>query len=446
MLLGVGSALAAALLLFGRGDPATRVAHNVGSSPLPGAGSATATPPAAPAADSSTDGALLPPPRLSTAFAADRPRAATAGSPTLDLARVQRVGDRFHAPLSDGRTAVLTLDPALQEAAELTLTRAKAPRGAIVVTDRDGRILALAGRRTDDPKGGKEGIWDATVALDAWAPAASIFKVVSAAAMVEAGAHGDDKVCFHGGVRSVMESNLVDGKLDRRCEDLSYGLAHSQNAIIAKMAHRHLDPKKLGDAAHRFGFGKPMPFPAPAVYGTATMPADKGVEFARTAAGFSGVELSALGGAVLAGTIASGGQAPTPTIIAAVIDRGREQAWPAAAPARRVLDPRVAAEVAAMMTETCAKGSAAKAFNGRERLGDIKVAGKTGTLSRHGEPFYLQYSWFVGFAPADRPLLNVSVVLGNAELWYMKAHTAARAVLGTGLRLPDATRSARRGR
>ena len=62
----------------------------------------------------------------------------------------------------------------------------------------------------------------------------------------------------------------------------------------------------------------------------------------------------------------------------------------------------------------------------------MAVAGKTGTLSET-EPFYTQYSWFVGYAPADKPTLVISVLLGNAELWYLKAHTAARTVLAAGL-------------
>jgi peptidoglycan glycosyltransferase len=351
---------------------------------------------------------------------------------TLLIEKMERRGDRYIAPMSDGREAVLTIDPRLQEAAEKVLNLSKAPRGAIVVTDMEGRVLALAGRKTLDPKGGKDGIVDRSLALDAWAPAASIFKVVSTSAMVEHGAHGSDKVCFHGGVRSVMEENLVDTKADRRCEDLSYGLAHSQNAIIAKVAHQRLEPKDLADAAERFGFGKPLSFACPATFGSVTVPQEKGVPFGRTAAGFEGVKLSPIGGAMLAGTIAEGGSVMTPTIVAAYLENGVEKPVKLAAK-RKVIDAKVASEVAAMMTETCREGSAAKAFTGREKIRDVAVAGKTGTLSET-EPYYTQYSWFVGYAPADKPTLVISVLLGNAELWYLKAHTAARTVLAEGLR------------
>ena len=73
-------------------------------------------------------------------------------------------------------------------------------------------------------------------------------------------------------------------------------------------------------------------------------------------------------------------------------------------------------------------GSAAKAFAGRDRIPGVQVAGKTGTLSTT-EPFYMQYSWFVGFAKTTKPSLSIAVLLGNPELWQIKAHTAARMVL-----------------
>ena len=346
-------------------------------------------------------------------------------------------GDRYLAPMSDGRTAVLTIDPAIQAVVEKVLRRARAPRGAVVVTATDGRILALAGRRTEDPTGAGEGIDDPRVALDAWAPSASIFKVVSAAALVEAGVGKSDKVCFHGGVRSVMESNLSDSRLDGRCADLAYGVAHSQNAIIAKLVHQHLTPAQLTDVAHRFGFDRRLALPTPAAFGHVAIPADKGVEFARTAAGFSGVELSAVGGALVANTIATGGIAAPPRLVAGYLDSTGDLAagsLPAPQPVGdRVLEESVADQVASMMAETCTDGSAARAFAGRDKIPGVAVAGKTGTLSNN-EPFYMQYSWFVGFAPANRPTMSIAVLLGNPELWQIKAHTAARMVLIEALR------------
>jgi peptidoglycan glycosyltransferase len=104
----------------------------------------------------------------------------------------------------------------------------------------------------------------------------------------------------------------------------------------------------------------------------------------------------------------------------------------------RILAEDVARAVGDMMVETCDSGSAAKAFRGRDGLPRaVKVAGKTGTLSRKpapDAPAELEYSWFVGYAPADQPQFSVSVVLGNTDLWWLKSHTAARMILRDALR------------
>jgi cell division protein FtsI/penicillin-binding protein 2 len=89
-----------------------------------------------------------------------------------------------------------------------------------------------------------------------------------------------------------------------------------------------------------------------------------------------------------------------------------------------------ARKVADMMAGTVRYGTAYKGFHdgrGRGFLSGTKVAGKTGSLTR--DTPYLSYSWFVGFAPADKPELVISVVLGNPPKCHLKAHTAARLVL-----------------
>ena len=78
------------------------------------------------------------------------------------------------------------------------------------------------------------------------------------------------------------------------------------------------------------------------------------------------------------------------------------------------------------------EGTARKVFgrdrwNRRSPLNDVAVAGKTGSLSDR-EPFR-DYSWFVGFAPADNPQIAVSAVVVNERLWRIKAPFVAREAL-----------------
>src|SRR5262245_23561505 len=167
----------------------------------------------------------------------------------LQLDKMELKDGHYEAPTRDGRRARLTLDPDLQKLAEKLLNESRAPRGAIVAMTPDGKILAFAGRRTEENKGGKTGTFDYHLATDVWAPAASVFKLVTASALLTSGYNADDKVCYHGGVRSVMESNLSDHKRDNACETLGFGVAHSNNAILGKLAYQKLEPTKLDHAA-----------------------------------------------------------------------------------------------------------------------------------------------------------------------------------------------------
>ena len=347
----------------------------------------------------------------------------------LDPRTFERVGDHYEAPLATGARATLTLDPRYQEAAETVLRLSRAPRGAVVVMAPDGRVLALAGRVATDPAGGIDGKSDPMLALDVWAPAASVFKVVTATALVKAGVGPSQRVCYHGGVRSVMDSNLVDSKLDRACQDLRFAVAHSQNAIIGKLAYQHLAPRDLITAAGELGFsGELTDWALAGPLGSVELGEAVDLTFAKTAAGFTGTYLSAVGGATMTNTIATGGMNVTPQIVASVRTSDGSITAILPTPPRRAVEGHVASAVGSMMAATCATGSAAKSFRGRKQI----VAGKTGTLAQD-EPYYMEYSWFVGFARASAPGVgddvSISVVVGNAQDWWMKAHTAAREIL-----------------
>lgn len=367
----------------------------------------------------------------------------------LNLDTVQRVGDHFEATTADGRRAILTLDPVLQQAAENLLIQARAPRGAIVAMAPDGRILALSGRRSASPAGSGAGTADWRLATEVWAPAASVFKLVTASALIAAGVDPDAKIPFHGGIRSVIESNLRNDRRDNASESLTYAVAHSNNAIVGKLAYLHLEPAQLATVAN--DLMAPPPLAIAKTIAEIALPREKTLEFARAAAGFSGARFSVLGGALLAATFADDGNQPMPRLIARIERPGARPGSPtltglagragelgaeeiAIAEPRRVLPAQVARAVARMMVATCEMGSAAKSFH-RPAKRRLEVAGKTGTLTTTS-PFYIEHSWFVGYAPADQPQIIVSVLLGNPESWHLRGHEAARRLIDVALTPP----------
>jgi membrane peptidoglycan carboxypeptidase len=68
---------------------------------------------------------------------------------------------------------------------------------------------------------------------------------------------------------------------------------------------------------------------------------------------------------------------------------------------------------------------------GQAYLPDVRVAGKTGSLSRPSPP--LDYNWFVGFAPYERPQVAFAVLLGNPVKWRTKPYTLAMHLLRAAL-------------
>ena len=321
----------------------------------------------------------------------------------------------YAAPTSRGRMVALTLDRVLQPAAERLLSERDPALGAVVVMALDGRVLAIAGR--------SEGGGDRPdLAVDPWAPSASVFKVVTAAALVDAGVRPYAPICTHGGAGGLTGENLVDDpRLDDTCASLAAGVARSNNAILGKLAARTLDSAVLTRYAAAFGYGRSFALGRPS---TADIP-DEPLELARAAAGFWHTELSPLGGAVLAATIATGGLAVTPYF---TDDSDGDKVA-----AERVLPAATAETVAAMLAATTVSGTARSAFHdgaGRPYL-RVRAAGKTGTLSRRpvaGLP-PLDFSWFVGYAPAERPTVVVSVLLGTTPRHHARAATLAREIL-----------------
>ena len=95
----------------------------------------------------------------------------------------------------------------------------------------------------------------------------------------------------------------------------------------------------------------------------------------------------------------------------------------------RLMNVETAAALRDMMKLTVSQGTATPTFHERRRnvLGNIEVAGKTGSLSNY-KPFK-DYSWFVGFAPADDPKIAVAAVVVNGPKWRIHAPYIAREAL-----------------
>lgn len=347
----------------------------------------------------------------------------TAGAAELDrrqfeLGRVAFDGTHPTATTRRGERVELTLDAGLSHAAERLLEHARPVEGAAIALDpRTGRVLAWAERRS----GGAPG----SMLTTARSPAASVFKLVTTAALFESGeVRPADRVCISGGVRRIERGHLDFPRSgDVSCAPFSEALGHSRNAAYAQLATRHLLRDDLLRVAERIGFNADVPFDWPVPVGRLVVPYND-LEFARTAAGFQGSTLSPLGGAYLASVIARGGVAERLRIVRRAPDFE--------APAEpevvgRAMNATTAWRLTRMMEVTVHSGTCRPSFtdeSGRSLLPNVRVAGKTGTLRPESER--ATASWFIGFAPSRRPEIVVSVLLRNGAVWRQRAAEVAR--------------------
>jgi len=342
-------------------------------------------------------------------------------APEVDLSRLSLTDSGAEAPLASGQSAELTIDASLQRSAHRLLAAARPVEGAVALVDaKTGRLLVFAEYTRSSSYG--------HVLTRATQPAASVFKLVTTAALLEGGEVSPvTKVCTAGGMHRIERRHLDAPRAGRAlCAPFAVALGHSRNAVYAQLATHHLARQELIDMGDRLGFNRPVPFDVPALTGTLKVPYND-LAFARTAAGFQGSTLSPLGAAELAYSVASGGHSMRLRIVA--------KAPGFTAPDQseivsRVVGSRTAERMRRMMEVTVREGTSAEAFTdpaGHPYLGSMRVAGKTGTLQP--DPKKPTASWFTGFAPSRRPDVVVSVLLVNGKVWRRKANEVARDVL-----------------
>jgi len=345
---------------------------------------------------------------LSSALGLGSTEAGAAPRP-VDIRQSRVSGSSVFAPIGKGgKQTRLTLDPRLQRAASLLLTQSGAHEGAIVASDvRTGRILVWATRGDRD------------YVATPFAPSASLFKVVTAAALLESGrVNTATEECYPGGGEHAISASDLSGR-GSVCVPVSEALGKSVNLVFARLAKKHLAAAELRRMAGELGFAGQVPIDVPVGAGTVEIPEDP-LGMARAAAGFWNGHITPLGALSAMQTIANEGE----RIRFSILDDG---AGVQRVSAGRALSSKTAKALEQMLTVTTKRGTCVRAFHhadGSKALPNITVAAKTGTLV--GQKPARMYSWFASFAPAKKPEIAVVVMLGNDIKWRTKANVVGR--------------------
>lgn len=308
------------------------------------------------------------------------------------------------------------LDAELNRRVFQLLRGAQVKQGHVIVLDpATGRVLAYA---STDPEN-----FPATRSY----PAASIIKVITAAAVIERDPRASSRLCRFEGSPYHLDPFQVYPPRDGKVISFPKALATSNNQCFAQLAVNALGRTVMLDVIGRFGF---LEAPAPGHAPGSASAGRSDYDLGRLGCGLAGCNITPLHAAKLAATLASG-ESIEPWWIARVLDSsGRELSLPRRPAPRRVMSAASAAELREMMVATTTEGTARQAFRdrqGRPRLGSIRVAGKTGNLS--GTNPTGRYEWFIGAAPAEAPTIAVAVVQVQGSRWIKKSSEIAADVL-----------------
>lgn len=321
-------------------------------------------------------------------------------SPRLDLDH-----DVFLEPLPDGSDdgssrewIEYTVDARLEERVRSVLTSLGFDLAHVILLDPEsGEVLAYV---SSDPEH-----FPSTRAY----PMASLMKVVTAAALLRKSPAAATQSCrYVGSPYQVLKQNLRPPRQGGQVVSFWRAMATSNNQCFARNAVRDLGEKPLIEEARALGLLEaPGALHAPG----RVEEADGALGLGRLGSGLAGSFITPLAAARLAAVLARG-ELVQPYWVAQIRDaRGHSVAVPERAAPRPVWPEALAEELRRHMVDVTESGTAHSAFrNGRgePRLGEVRVAGKTGTLSG-SEPEGL-YQWFIGVAPADAPRIAIAAV------------------------------------
>ncbi|MEV0849221.1 penicillin-binding transpeptidase domain-containing protein [Streptomyces sp. NPDC049954] len=331
---------------------------------------------------------------------------------------------------SRGGDVATTIEPGVQQAAFKGLAGRTGAVAAIEPTT--GRVLALVSSPSYDParlSGTSRSVTDAwnrlladpaqpmlNRAIAHTYPPGSTFKIVTAAAALDAGTVRDvdeptrspDPYTLPGSSASL--SNEVEGC---RNASLRYAFQWSCNTVFAALGVR-TGLKDMVRTARDFGFndkGLRIPFRVAASNFDTSL--DR-AQLALSAIGQYDTRATPLQMAMVAGAVAGGGSVPQPQLVRRTVTHGGDVvSEPGPRDLYRAMTPYTAARLRELMVDAVERGT-----GGRAAIPGVQVGGKTGTaqhgVGNEGTP----YAWFVSWAQAANapsPQVAVAVVVEDAS-------------------------------
>jgi penicillin-binding protein A len=364
-----------------------------------------------------------------------------------------RVSDMFTGSNTGGGNVLLTLDPTAQSTAwkQLTKNERGVDKGAAVAIDpRTGAVQAMVSMPSFDPNPlvshDEKAAQAAYNKLDKdkdkpllnratqeTLPPGSVMKVLISAAALQNGYHTNTEI--PAGSTYKESGAVIHNAEDEVCPgsqiDLKEALTESCNTGYARLGVT-LGADKVKGIAKAFGFedesltvgnldGGGLPVAASHTGDIANPDGttDKGA-LAQSSIGQRDVRMTAIQGAMIAATVANGGQQRRPYLVQKLLSSDRRPIYTAEPKTLRTpINGQVASDLQDMMISVVQNGTGKKA-----KISGFKVGGKTGTAqnAEGADP----HGWFIGFAFNEKgeAVSAVCVMLENVSGGHASAEAA----------------------
>ncbi len=262
-------------------------------------------------------------------------------------------------------------------------------------------------------------------------PAASLFKIVTAAAAIETcGYTSSTPVTYNGNKYSLYKSQLKDAN-NRYTRRLSFqkAFADSVNPVFGKIGATHLGGPTMASYAEAFGFNRRFDFEIPVQPSRIHINNDP-YNWAEVACGFNRQTLiSPLHAALMIAAILNNGRLMEPSVIDRISADNQTIYQRSSHEIMQVVRPDTAGTLQALLNETISSGTAARSFRGAKTdriLSKLNIGGKTGSINNNTA--HIKYDWFTGFAKETHGSENlvVSVLVVHKDFIGIRAAQYAR--------------------
>lgn len=326
-----------------------------------------------------------------------------------------------------------TINTKLEKFIKKQLRRYRSDYASVVVIDnKSGKILSAIDYNKKRKKFGN------AITFSSTNPAASIFKVITAADLLETTSVNKDTFFSFNGKASTLYKNQLKNKLNRWTRKLSLkkAFAYSNNVIFGKAALQELPEGSLPKMAKKFGFSKSI-LQFLNVGSSHMLVPESEYNRAELASGFNKKTLiSPIHGAVIASIIANDGLFQKPYLVSSVSsDQNSRQVWSPERVYERSISKETAQELKEMMKLTIKSGTARAAFRPwkikKLKKYNLELGGKTGSITG-GMPFGKR-DWFIAYAKpknnAEDKGVSICVMIVNVKKWYVKSTFLAKNII-----------------